>query len=391
MYYYETASHNIAAAVILPSVDIVAVSLRFWVRTKKNQRLKADDWLLIPATLLTIGIGIVILYGTSHKALGHTLILPEGYTGSIYLLQTDQLVLNGKLEWAFDLMFPWAIGCTKASLLFFYLRIFSVHKWSKTTVLLKVLIALVFIWSTAFFFSVLFMCNTHFAAIWGPTVNLYTVCIKTLAKLEAICITDFFADVAIIVLPIPLIWHLKLSKGRKIGISAIFLLGIVSIAASLTRLVLISQLVFTGFIPTADEICLVTLEIYWAIVEVGIGILVACLPSLAILFKDLTWERITVSAISLLHSTPRGSRLRQEGENSISPSCEYDAEAGKAKHGWIRTSSSHYISPFADHDTVFEEDGISFRSLPQVRQAESHEMSSAGPRQVPRDSVVVEG
>ncbi|KAI0100100.1 hypothetical protein GGR51DRAFT_533813 [Nemania sp. FL0031] len=390
MRYYETASHNIAAAVILPLADIVAVSLRFWVRMKKKQRLEADDWLLIPATLLTIGIGIVILYGVCHKALGHTLILPEGYTGSIYLLQTDQLELNGKLEWAFDLMFPWAIGCTKASLLFFYLRIFSVNKWSKTTVFLKILISLVFIWSTAFFIAVLFTCKTNFAAIWGPTVNLYTICIKTLAKLEAICLTDFFADVIIIILPIPLIWHLKLSKGRKIGISAIFLLGIVSIAASLTRLVLISQLVFTGFIPTADEILLVTLEIYWAMVEVGIGILVACLPSLAILFKGLSWERVTNTARSLLRSSPRGSRSSQTGGNSVSLSRMYDAEAGKVKNGWIRTNSSHYISTPVGN-TVLEGESSSTHSLPRVRQLGSHETSSAGPKQVPRDFVGVGG
>ncbi|KAJ8128577.1 hypothetical protein O1611_g5060 [Lasiodiplodia mahajangana] len=373
MRYYETASHNIAAAVILPLADIVAVSLRFWVRMKQNQRLKADDWLLIPAT---------VSLDDRHWDRDLIWSLPQGTRPYAHS--------SGRLEWAFDLMFPWAIGCTKASLLFFYLRIFSVNKWSKTTVFLKILISLVFIWSTAFFIAVLFTCKTNFAAIWGPTVNLYTICIKTLAKLEAICLTDFFADVIIIILPIPLIWHLKLSKGRKIGISAIFLLGIVSIAASLTRLVLISQLVFTGFIPTADEILLVTLEIYWAMVEVGIGILVACLPSLAILFKDLSWERVTNTARSLLRSSPRGSRSSQTGGNSISLSRMYDAEAGKAKNGWIRTNSSHYISTPAG-DTVLEGEGSSTHSLPQIQQLGSYETSSAGPKQVPRDFVVVDG
>lgn len=51
MYYYETPSHNIAAGIILPVVDIIAVGLRFWVRTKQKQALKADDWLLVPATV----------------------------------------------------------------------------------------------------------------------------------------------------------------------------------------------------------------------------------------------------------------------------------------------------------------------------------------------------
>ncbi|KAK5626604.1 hypothetical protein RRF57_002319 [Xylaria bambusicola] len=90
MHYYETPGHNIAAAVVLSVADIIAVSLRFWVRRKQSQPLKADDWLMIPALVgawplralrcitggllilpssqfLTVGIAIAILYGVSQR------------------------------------------------------------------------------------------------------------------------------------------------------------------------------------------------------------------------------------------------------------------------------------------------------------------------------------
>lgn len=49
--YYETPGHVIAAAVALSILDIVALFLRFYTRRRKNQGLKIDDWLLVPAVV----------------------------------------------------------------------------------------------------------------------------------------------------------------------------------------------------------------------------------------------------------------------------------------------------------------------------------------------------
>lgn len=49
--YYDTAPHVIAASVALPVVDIIAVALKFRTRQFQKQPLKADDWLLVPATV----------------------------------------------------------------------------------------------------------------------------------------------------------------------------------------------------------------------------------------------------------------------------------------------------------------------------------------------------
>lgn len=49
--YYETPGHVIAAAVALSILDIVALFLRFYTRRRKNQGLKVDDWLLVPAAV----------------------------------------------------------------------------------------------------------------------------------------------------------------------------------------------------------------------------------------------------------------------------------------------------------------------------------------------------
>lgn len=47
--YYQKASWNLAAAIILPIVDIIAVALRLFARRKQKLNFELDDWLSIPA------------------------------------------------------------------------------------------------------------------------------------------------------------------------------------------------------------------------------------------------------------------------------------------------------------------------------------------------------
>lgn len=49
--YYETSGHVIAAGITLSLLAIATVVLRFVTRMSKNQGLKMDDWLILPATV----------------------------------------------------------------------------------------------------------------------------------------------------------------------------------------------------------------------------------------------------------------------------------------------------------------------------------------------------
>jgi hypothetical protein len=49
--YYEEGKHIIAASIAMAAVDVLAVAMKFWVRLSFKQPLKADDWLLVPATV----------------------------------------------------------------------------------------------------------------------------------------------------------------------------------------------------------------------------------------------------------------------------------------------------------------------------------------------------
>ncbi|XXH03066.1 hypothetical protein Hte_009456 [Hypoxylon texense] len=289
--YYQTPGHVIAAGIVLSIVDIVALVLRFWTRKKQHEPLKMDDWLIIPATLLVVGIGVSMVYGVSRESLGYRTHVPSGFTGDIETAVTEQLQITDKIQWAFAMMLPLALGCIKASFLFFYMRIFSISKKSPINIFLSVLLVIVAAWSISFFFATLFACRLSFWAVWGSTVDLITQCIESMQLVLALCITDFMTDVIIICIPIPLVWRLNLTTTRKIAVSIVFLLGAVTIAASLTRLVIIARAVAIGF--DSDATLVITENIYWGLVECAVGIFAACLPTLQfLLLKEVPWKSL---------------------------------------------------------------------------------------------------
>jgi hypothetical protein len=117
------------------------------------------------------------------------------------------------------------LGCSKLSFLFFYHRIFAVDRKSAISWFLRILMVVMALWSVAFCFGTVFECGTNFGIIWGPTLTMIQKCVDTMLMIYAFCISDFITDAIIILIPVPLIWKLNLSRAKKLATSAIFLLG----------------------------------------------------------------------------------------------------------------------------------------------------------------------
>jgi hypothetical protein len=104
------------------------------------------------------------------------------------------------------------VGCTKASFVCFYLRIFSVNKRSYTHYLLVGVLVLVIIWTLAFFFSELFQCGLNFWAVNSSVLDLATQCPHTQILDIAVCSSDVATDLVIFAIPIPLV---RISASNK--------------------------------------------------------------------------------------------------------------------------------------------------------------------------------
>lgn len=89
-----------------------------------------------------------------------------------------------------------------------------------TQVLLWVNVAFYF----AIFWAVLFECIPQ-ARIWDPRITT-GYCVSRNAEMAAAGLFNVVADFCIFVLPLWAIWHLHTAVKNKLGISAIFLTGL---------------------------------------------------------------------------------------------------------------------------------------------------------------------
>lgn len=84
-----------------------------------------------------------------------------------------------------------------------------------------------------------------------------------------------FYDIVIFFLPIPILLKLQINIRRKIGLLAIFMLGMFTTICSVMRLVQIITIAKTGNS---------TMLVLWGTIELNVGVLLTCIPALTPLF-----------------------------------------------------------------------------------------------------------
>ncbi|KAL5360831.1 hypothetical protein BJX96DRAFT_175663 [Aspergillus floccosus] len=129
-----------------------------------------------------------------------------------------------KYTLASGVIFIPAIGFVKASVLVFYYKTFPIRIFS---IIVTLLLGIIVAYSIACIFALIFGCNP-LALAWDPSIT-QGYCINKFAVYYAQGALNVFTDLAIITLPIPLIWGLHISRREK---AIIFALIFVSLAAA---------------------------------------------------------------------------------------------------------------------------------------------------------------
>ncbi|RYP55237.1 hypothetical protein DL769_010206 [Monosporascus sp. CRB-8-3] len=120
-------------------------------------------------------------------------------------------------------------------------------------------------------------------------------------------ISDLILDLIILLLPLPSIWNLSMAAGRKIAITGIFLLGMMSVVASIVRLAIYLTVLYKGYGAGYDINRTATTMLWWSMLEGALAAMAACLPTLSFLFKDVSvWQLFSrLRSISGLSSSWR--------------------------------------------------------------------------------------
>lgn len=120
-----------------------------------------------------------------------------------------------QLEFPFDLIQILTLASIKFSILFFYRRIFrgkafDIASW--------VLIGVVGAWAVTFFVAILAACGTSIAANFQTLGALKEECVDTFDILIALAVSDVAVDLAILIMPVPLVSSLDDSETGISGV-----------------------------------------------------------------------------------------------------------------------------------------------------------------------------
>lgn len=220
------------------------------------------------------------------------------------------------LQWTYltGITYSLIVTSVKCSILCLYLRIFSV-KGTFTKVVYSVIVITVG-WGIATLFSTIFQC-IPVTAVWDHSAP-HSHCINLNAWFIGTNVPSIILDFAILILPMRVVWHLKLSTGRKVGLSGIFLLGTAWVnpiypfkrnlrtnlfnSASIISILRVRANAKINFSdPTWNSVPI----IIWSTVEEDVGVICACLPAMAPLIRLLFGHRFGSSQTSAAHSYPR--------------------------------------------------------------------------------------
>ncbi|KAK6201989.1 hypothetical protein LQW54_009202 [Pestalotiopsis sp. IQ-011] len=168
----------------------------------------------------------------------------------------DALILFAVLLVAYELIYATSISTIKLSVLCFYLRMFVNGGLRRST---KFAIAFVLLWTVGNILQVFLICRP-FAATYDPTVP--GTCGDQVGSFIAIGAFNIITDVVIFFLPIHTIWNLQMRTGAKVGVVAVFLIGILTSIVGVFRIVSLLSVHLkgnlTGTMVYAD--CLSTIE-----------------------------------------------------------------------------------------------------------------------------------
>ncbi|MCJ1248191.1 hypothetical protein MMC30_005408 [Trapelia coarctata] len=118
----------------------------------------------------------------------------------------------------------------------------------------------------------LLFCDPFFAN-WDSAAP-EAVCGDRLAAFVAVGTINLLIDVTVIILPMPMLWALRLPVAKKLGLTAIFGIGVVICIISVIRVVTLAQINTTDFSYRLGQIG------YWSVLEPTLGIISCCLPVL---------------------------------------------------------------------------------------------------------------
>ncbi|KAF2431951.1 MFS monosaccharide transporter-like protein [Tothia fuscella] len=266
---------------IMLVLSTIFVVLRMISRVAIVRKVTLDDYFMILSWFIAFGLSFAICYGTSVGLGRHQKDIPYDWN----------LPLK-KSEYVFSVLYNPALMATKTSILLFYLNLSKterIFRWATIGTLAMVNLA-----GLALTFLNAFQCSPVGAAFKTP-VPLTDHCEYIVTLYLSSAPVNIITDLAILLLPMPMLTSMRLPRKQKIILIITFGFGFFVAVVDVIRIAYLQEAATarlqgvqtnnpndTGADQrnTTDVPWYASLSYMWSAVEVNVGIMCACVPGL---------------------------------------------------------------------------------------------------------------
>lgn len=234
------------------------VGLRIYTRAFIIRQMGPDDWAAIIAFSLVFACGFCVAYNVNY-----------GFGKHQNTLTPDQIVLYLRCFYVSIVFYNCALLGIKVTFLIQYYRVLATTRlWKRIFAVMMVIIGS---WSLSQVFVQTFICSPirRFWEVFNPPEG---TCIPNDPQWYINAAGNIVTDVAILVLPLPTLWALKLHMNQKLVLVGIFCLGFFTVAVSIVRIKFL-KLSADGTWDNVEAAA-------WSVSELCSGIICASLPTL---------------------------------------------------------------------------------------------------------------
>ncbi|OBT54457.1 hypothetical protein VE04_05068 [Pseudogymnoascus sp. 24MN13] len=315
------------------------------IRVTRIEKLHVDDYLIYAAFLVLVANAVLQTLQTPHCYNLARLV------NGLSTLTEEETMASGNTYMRYEFtiigLFWTVLWLVKASFLAFFYKLFDGLQGYRR------------LWWAVVVFAFL-----SYVGCWIVSINvchpaknyfIFGSCNKDIDMKTSIIavlystVVDVLTDIMIMAMPLRLLWKVRISGSEKMGLAAVFSIGVLIIVFAIARAV---QIAFT---TTSDSVLLAL----WGIIESTVSVIVGCLPP----FKSLFSRRQNTSYNTSYEDRYNKSALTNELRNGSIPLQSRTTQTTRIHRGHVTTESTEDIVGSSGEDVRWKSGrgGISVR------------------------------
>lgn len=302
-------------------LTITALAIRIYTKAVLLKEMRAEEYFAIIGT-----IGIITWDAMFIN------VSADGFSRHLWDVRFVDVSHLSYMSYLAEITNAPAMFAAKCSILFQFRRLFCPGQIRDSTFwMIHALLFMCAAYYTSAIFTFTFQCTPR-EKTWTPLLEGH--CIDVAAAIVVQGAINLFLDIGILITPLWAIWRLQLPLKRKIGISAVFGVGILTCAIAIAGVVFRIPL-----LTDPDLTWLITKVGIWTMIEYCGTILVGCMPSFPRFFLHIQGKDIETHNT---HSSAPSSNATRPGTRGPHSAGYHSHSRSKGSGGGISIHSHSF-------------------------------------------------